>query len=104
MKRADIGHSTTQYALAQLADVALEGCDDLAAPDLSIDHAAAEQVALAANSLAATLVRLRPEVLRGGLPEALERLYATVQDPYDFDRDRFAQDLERFSREVRKLP
>lgn len=33
VKRADIGHSTTQYAHAQLAEVALAGCGEFAAPD-----------------------------------------------------------------------
>lgn len=33
VKRADIGHSTTQYARAQLADVTFPGMEDFAAPD-----------------------------------------------------------------------
>jgi orotidine-5'-phosphate decarboxylase len=33
VKRADIGHSTTQYAHAQLADITLAGLDDMATPD-----------------------------------------------------------------------
>lgn len=63
----------------------------------------AQQAFLAVNTLASDLIQRHPQVLRGGLIDAVEALYRTVQSPYRFDSPGFAAGLERLGREVRRL-
>jgi hypothetical protein len=53
------------------------------------DRESAEQVAYAAGSLVANLGALDPKVARGRLPALVDALYAELDDPYRWDRERF---------------
>jgi hypothetical protein len=67
------------------------------------DLASAEQLFWGVNTLAAALIRLRPEVLRGGLPDAVERLYAAVRSPHGIDEEQLTLALNRLRAAVGRL-
>lgn len=67
------------------------------------DRDTALQAFLAVNSLASDLINRNPEVLHGGLFNAVEALHRTIDDPYRYRRAAFSAGLERVGREVRRL-
>ena len=85
-----------QETLAVLAALA---ADPLAAADAE----SARQTAFAANSLASALVAADPEVLRGGIPDAVEAIYRSTLDPYDFDRAGFTAALAELASAVARV-
>lgn len=65
------------------------------------DYESAQQVAWALQTLTSALVRADPGLVGSGLVEAVDRLFAGLQDRDAFDGQRFAAALARLQQEVR---
>jgi hypothetical protein len=64
------------------------------------DRASAEQAALALQSLLAHLETRQPALRRGPLPARMRALFAELDDPYRFDRQRFSALLAELEMEL----
>jgi len=64
------------------------------------DRESAEQTALAVQSLVAFLSERRPSVARGPLPKHVRELFAELDDPNRFDRQRFGERLGELERSL----
>ena len=90
VRAAGWGRAETLAVLAAIA----------ADPTAASDAESARQTAFAANSLASALVAADPDVLRGGIPDAVEAVYRATLDPYGFDRPRFEAALTELAAAV----
>ncbi len=68
---------------------------------LAADRQGAEQTAMAIQSLMASLIDRRPQSVSQEARSTLDRLFAELEDPYRYDRERFAQELATLSTQLR---
>ena len=64
------------------------------------DVHSAEQIALALQSLAASLTRRDSRLLRGGMLKAIDGLFAELKDRDDYDPSRFVEKLQALKASV----
>lgn len=64
------------------------------------DRQSAEQVYFALRSLSGELLARNPQLARSGLPATLESIRRTLDDPYDWNAGRFANQLGQLKRQV----